>query len=186
VNLILLTENLGNNEVEHQLVILFPCHIINDLRSGGLFGNDTLWRTILDNSLTWFYSDRQIEQVLEETRELRRYFAIVDGWSEVLKSPLSLIPVQSGLMLNSWSPMALDAVATKLMGFDSLRIPQITEAFSMKVMQLAEFVLEKIEIREALSVSSIRKMNQTKCFCLFRLSISYKGYLESPLCQDPS
>ena len=109
----------------------------------------------------------------------KRYLAILDGLVGGSKeSPLSPTPVQSGLMLASRNHVALDAVVATLMGFDISRIPQIMEAFNMKVMQLAEFTLEEIEIRGSLSASSIHEIYQTKCFRSFQPSIGYKGHLE--------
>jgi uncharacterized protein (DUF362 family) len=133
------------------------------------------------------YLVHQTGQVLKQIREPKRYLAILDGLVGGSKeSPLSPTPVQSGLMLASRNPIALDAVAAALMGFDISRIPQIMEVFSMKVMQLAEFTLEEIEIRGSLSASSIREIYQTKCFRSFQPSIGYKSYLEYPLRQSTS
>lgn len=116
-----------------------------------------------------------------------RYLAILDelvrGSKEI---PLSLTPVQNGLMLASWNPAALDAVAVAFMGIDISRIPQEMEALSVKMPQLAGITQEEIEIRGSLSASSIPEIYQTKCFSSFQPANHHKGDLEYLLRQDPS
>ncbi len=86
---------------------------------GSWHGNDTLWRTILDINRAFFYYDRGKNHISSEICRDVKYFAILDGLiGGHRESPLSPSPVKSGILMAAFNPLALDAVATAMMGFD--------------------------------------------------------------------
>jgi uncharacterized protein (DUF362 family) len=102
-----------------------------DLRtvmSGSWFGNDTLWRTILDLNKIVLYADKQ--GALRETHQ-RRYLAIVDGiYSGEGDGPLNPSIRHDGILLAGSNPVLVDLIVCLLMGIDPEAIKQVSGAFS--------------------------------------------------------
>ena len=96
------------------------------VRGGSWFGNDTLWRSVLDLNRIMFYSD--VEGNLRNERQ-RGYFCLVDG---VIggegNGPYHTHPVSSGCVLAGRNPLSVDLVAVQFMGFDYKKIPKILRA----------------------------------------------------------
>ena len=91
------------------------------------YGNDTLWRTLLDLNRGVLYADR--EGVIQETQQ-RRYFTIMDGFIAGEKDgPVAVDPIPAGVVMAAYNPVAMDLVASSLMGFDVKRIPMIWNTF---------------------------------------------------------
>src|SRR6266446_4813694 len=89
--------------------------------SGGWHGNDTIWRVVDDLNRVLFFYDDHHQQMSD--RQQRRYFAIVDGIVAMEgNGPLRGSPKQCGLVIGGEDPLAIDAVAATLMGFDWRRI----------------------------------------------------------------
>lgn len=85
--------------------------------SGGWHGNDTIWRTVDDlNRIVQFYSPATGAMQMEPQR---RYFAVVDGIIAMEgNGPLRGTPRPMGLILGGDDPLAMDATAATLMGFE--------------------------------------------------------------------
>ncbi len=97
---------------------------------GKWYGNDTLWRTIMDLSRIVFYSDKD-GKICESPQ--RNFFCIIDGViAGEKKGPRSPNPVHSGVLLAGHNPVTIDAVAATLMGFDIDKIPIIKKALEDK------------------------------------------------------
>lgn len=96
-------------------------------REGSWYGNDTLWRTILDLNRALLYADK--EGVLRETPQ-RRVLSLVDG---VIagdgEGPLGNAPRPLGIVVGGASSAAVDAFLCRLMGFDYRRTPSVARAF---------------------------------------------------------
>ncbi len=99
----------------------------NAVRSGNWYGNDTIWRTVLDLYKCWTYGDR--EGRLHDTPQ-RRFFAVVDGIvGGEGNGPLSPTARDAGIVLAGSDPFAVDWAAATVLGFDPLRL---------KILQMAE------------------------------------------------
>jgi uncharacterized protein (DUF362 family) len=95
----------------------------DDVNQGMWFGNDTLWRTLLDINRCLFYSDR--EGNLKDTVQ-KSYFCMMDGIiGGEGNGPISCDPVFPGVLMAGFNPVALDAVGTILMGFDIDKVPLV-------------------------------------------------------------
>jgi uncharacterized protein (DUF362 family) len=111
---------------------------------GGWYGNDTLWRTILDLNRILLYADRRGE--MQRTIQRRCLFladGIIAGEGE---GPLEPTPKSCGLLVGGSSAPVVDAVIARVMGFDFRRIPSICEAFALSSYPLVNFGPEQIEI----------------------------------------
>lgn len=98
--------------------------------SGSNPKNDTLWRAILDVNKILFYAD---EYGRMQNTQQRKYFSIVDGIIGGEKnSPLSPSPIETKLIIGGIDPIAVDYIATEIMGFDYRKIKPILKSFDLK------------------------------------------------------
>ena len=95
----------------------------DDIYEAMWYGNDTLWRTLLDLNRVAFYADKS-GKVCDTPQ--RRHFCIVDGIISGEKDgPVSVDPVEAGVIMAGYNPVSVDAVASSLMGFDIDKIPLV-------------------------------------------------------------
>ncbi len=93
---------------------------------GSWWGNDTLWRTILDLNRIARFADRTGQIRESPQRHLIVLMdAIIAGEEE---GPLEPRAKPFGYLLAGIQPAYVDAVATRLMGFDYRRIPSVSNA----------------------------------------------------------
>jgi uncharacterized protein (DUF362 family) len=147
--------------------------------SGSWYGNDTLWRTVLDINRAFFYFDNDREAIVDEVVQNRKYMAIVDGLIVGEKeSPLAPSPRACGLMLGGFNPVAVDAVGTAMLGFDTRKIPQIYKAFETQVLPLVRFTEADITVRGPLGVRSIQDIYREQVYLKCRPSRGMVGHIE--------
>jgi uncharacterized protein (DUF362 family) len=90
---------------------------------GDWHGNDTAWRMVHDLNRVLAHADESGQ--LHQTRQ-RRYLSVVDGVvGGEGAGPLLPAPVDAGLVIAGTDPLAVDACATRLMGLDWRRVPQL-------------------------------------------------------------
>jgi len=112
---------------------------------GGWFGNDTIWRTVVDLNRALLYATP--EGALRDAPQ-RQTFFVVDGIvAGEGEGPLAATRKPCGLLLGGFAAPAVDAVAARIMGFDFRRIPLIREAFKVTDLPLSDFGPDKIQIR---------------------------------------
>lgn len=120
------------------------CATTYDTREGSWFGNDTIWRTVLDLNTILFYADG--DGILHEDSQ-RKYFCVVDG---VLAGegdgPIRSTPKKAGVLVSGTNPLQIDYACAKIMGFNPEKIPSIKNAGSRKKYPLTGSS-EKPEIR---------------------------------------
>lgn len=96
------------------------------IRSGNWFGNDTVWRMVLDLNRILLYSNR-FGTVLN-TR-CRKFFSVVDGIiAGEGNGPLDPIPKAFGVIIAGSNPVDVDLSAARLMGFDYAKMPMLSKA----------------------------------------------------------
>lgn len=95
---------------------------------GGWHGNDTAWRMALDLTRIALYADKA-GQICETPQ--RRFFSVVDG---VIagdgEGPLAPAAVPCGVILAGCNPLAVDAVAARLAGFDPRGLRLLAEGLT--------------------------------------------------------
>jgi uncharacterized protein (DUF362 family) len=146
-----------------------------DLRmimSGSWYGNDTLWRTILDLNKIARYAGR--DGVLREEPQ-RRYLCIVDAvFAGEGDGPLTPETRHDGLLLAGASPVMVDLVACLLMGVDPAAVRQVHRGFSVRRFPLTTLSYE--EARDhlaALVVSNVWPLPDLH----FRLPTGWDGHI---------
>jgi len=101
----------------------------DDVTEAKWYGNDTLWRTLLDLYRAVFYADKN-GRLCEVPQ--RNHFCLLDGIvAGERNGPVAPDPVAAGVLLAGLNPVAVDAVAASLMGFDVSAIPTIHNALAM-------------------------------------------------------
>lgn len=119
----------------------------NTIRSGSWYGNDTLWRMILDLNKILLYAntDGTLRNSISENR--KKYITVVDAViSGEGKGPEAPDPKHTGTLIAGTNAVAVDSACAKLMGFDWLKIPSIKNAYSIKSFPLCNFSHKEIHV----------------------------------------
>lgn len=118
------------------------------IRSGNWYGNDVIWRTILDLNKVLYYSNNDGTLRQDKLINAKNYIGIVDGITVGEgNGPQAPDPVKLGYIVYGTNPAAIDAVCAELMGFDPTKIPTINNAFKIKKYRLTDFSLSDIRIQ---------------------------------------
>ena len=117
------------------------------VRSGNWYGNDTIWRMILDLNKVLLYANPDGTLRDGMLVSAKRYIGIVDGiLAGEGHGPLAPEPVQMGYLFCGTNPAAIDSVCASFMGFDPKKIPTIAHAFQVQQFPLCDFSLEDIRV----------------------------------------
>lgn len=117
------------------------------IRSGNWYGNDTLWRTVVDLNRILLYANSDGTLRSGGIVEAKRYFAIVDGIvAGEGYGPMAPERVNAGILIAGFNPLAVDCVAAKIMGFDYSKIKYLKEAFNIDFYPIANFNYEDIKV----------------------------------------
>lgn len=96
------------------------------IRGGGWYGNDTLWRAILDLNRICLYANSEGRMC---DKPQRAYISFVDGIiAGEGTGPFDNLPVGLGVVIAGWDPVAVDIAAVDLMNFDYMKIPKVVHA----------------------------------------------------------
>jgi uncharacterized protein (DUF362 family) len=103
----------------------------NTIRSGNWYGNDTLWRTILDLNKILLYGNPDGSFRHPGLPYRKPYIAVVDGiLAGQGNGPLEPDPVEYGRIITGTGPAEVDLTCAWLMGFEPWKIPSIARAFN--------------------------------------------------------
>ncbi len=144
------------------------------LDAGNWYGNDTAWRMVVDLAKIIYFVDKDGRL---NTSKQRRLFSIIDGViGGENNGPLSPDPKSTGFLIGGKDLLAVDLVATRIMGFDPLKLKQFTE-----LDQKYDFgtrKLEDIEIRS--NETSFREslLNNKKRIFNFKPPPGWVGHIE--------
>lgn len=107
----------------------FSCDYYKLVDDGGWYGNDTIWRPILDLNYLLYYADKdgKITQ-----QKMRNFLILADGIiSGEGYGPLKCQPKKAGLVTLSRNPVIHDICCSDLMGFDWEKIPVLRNSVSL-------------------------------------------------------
>ncbi len=142
---------------------------------GNWHGNDTAWRMALDLNRILLFADKTGKLQAEQQR---KYFSVIDGLvGGEGEGPLHPEPYASGVILAGFNPLAVDWVATRLMGFN----PELIALYKNGVRQMQEliagFAIEKIGVKsnreEWLSI-----LESDDLIFTFRAAAGWQGQIE--------
>jgi uncharacterized protein (DUF362 family) len=149
------------------------------VRSGNWWGNDTIWRMILDLNRILVYArpDGEVESTPQ-----RRLFSVVDGIvAGDGNGPEAPDPVDAGIVVVGESFAAVDLVCTRLMGLDWRRIPHLAHLFDTHELPLVDFEYEDIEVVSDHEPWNRRLSDIERADCLsFRPHFGWRGHIELP------
>jgi uncharacterized protein (DUF362 family) len=118
------------------------------IRGGSWYGNDTLWRMVLDINKVLFYLNPDGTFRDGSLAQMKKYISIVDGIvAGEGNGPKAPDAVNAGYIVAGHNPVSVDAVCARMMNFDYKKIPSIEKAFQIKDFPLVGFKMEDIEIR---------------------------------------
>jgi len=126
------------------------------IRSGNWWGNDTLWRMVLDLNKILLYANPDGTMREDKPENQKKYISIVDGIiAGEGNGPEAPDPFPAGVLIAGTNPVAVDAVCVKIMGFDWQKIPSIKNAFQIQHYPLCDFQYEDIQV-----ISSDKRYNK--------------------------
>lgn len=117
------------------------------LDAGNWYGNDSAWRMAVDLMAIFRFADSQGQ--LHATPQ-RRTLTVIDGViGGANDGPLAPDPVAAGVLLGGENLLAVDLVATRLMGFDPLKLKMYAHLLKDSTFDFGLRKLDDIEIRSA-------------------------------------
>jgi hypothetical protein len=132
----------GQTELERKALFLL---------GGDWFGNDTLWRSILDLNYLLLFADRDGTGT---ENQIRNYVCLCDGIiSGEGDGPLSPYPKTTGILTLSGNPVINDLCLSRIMGFDWKKIPQLRNSIGLREYFGFDGDLEKIHIIKSLDTN---------------------------------
>jgi uncharacterized protein (DUF362 family) len=150
------------------------------IRSGNWYGNDTLWRTILDLNRILLHGNADGTMRHTGIKRTKKYLTVIDGVvAGEGNGPVSPDRVKSDILLAGLNPVAVDCVAAKIMGFDYLKVPYLRESFSIQDFPLVDFNYNEITV-----ISDNDQWNKplndiaTESVFRFKPSPGWKGHIE--------
>lgn len=115
------------------------------ISEGSWFGNDTLWRTILDLNRIARYADRDGRI---KSSPQRRIFCMVDAVTAGEgEGPLEPSDLRCGAAFAGMNPLVVDAAAARFMGLNVDEIPQLKRGFELSSLPLFEGKAADIRIQ---------------------------------------
>lgn len=148
-------------------------------RSGSWWGNDTIWRMILDLNKALLYADPSGKLRDNNLLNRKKYIGVVDA---ILAGegygPKTPDPKKLNYILVGSNPAAIDSVGAKVMGFDPLRISSIKNAFHIKYYPIADFSYEEIMVKTEKDTFHINKLPKDKISNFIPAS-GWIGYIET-------
>ena len=116
------------------------------IRSGNWYGNDTIWRMLLDLNKILLFAKPNGNMREDVYTNRKHYIGIVDAiLAGEGDGPLAPEPVQMNLLIFGNNPVAIDTVSAWLMGFDPFKIPSIKNAFYIQHYKICDFSFQDIE-----------------------------------------
>ncbi len=117
------------------------------IRSGNWYGNDTLWRSILDLNRILLHAN--IDGTLSKggMYHAKRFLAVVDGIiAGEGNGPMAPDKANAEVLIAGFNPLSVDCVAAKIMGYNYNRIHYLREAFNLRDYLLADFTYRDIRV----------------------------------------
>jgi len=151
----------------------------NTIRSGNWYGNDTTWRMTLDLNRCLLYGNA--DGTIRKNNP-KKYYTIIDGEIGMEGAgPMQGDPKKCGIYISSTDPVAADAVAATMMGFDWEKLPIIREAFRMHELSITKCNSSEIIIESDVPEwnGTLEKLQKQKHFD-FEPHFGWKNNIELP------
>ncbi len=124
------TRNIIVRGLNKSLLFMEKKFNLDKYLEGSWYGNDTIWRTILDINKVILYADK--DGKLEDSQQ-RIIFNLADmiigGEKE---GPLCPSPKKSGILVAGFNQLNMDKTICQIMGFNPKKIKYILEGYNLK------------------------------------------------------
>ncbi len=146
------------------------------LDAGNWYGNDSAWRMAVDLLRIFLFADHQGQL---QRKPQRRVFSVIDGVvGGEANGPLAPDPVAAGVLLAGENLIAVDLVATRLMGFDPLKLPMYQQLLADPSFDDALRALDEIDVASNHPAWVNCLANHTQPFLAFRPHPGWVGHVE--------
>jgi hypothetical protein len=154
------------------------------LDAGNWYGNDSAWRMVVDLFRIFHFADRN--GVLQ-SRPQRRTFSVIDGIiGGENKGPLAPDPKPSSVLLAGENLLATDLVATRLMGFDPMKVRTYSFLLKESDRDYGIHSLDEIEVVASPQEWSTCLADRTSRFLDFKPHPGWIGHIEmEPTSEEP-
>jgi len=150
------------------------------IRNGAWYGNDTLWRTVLDLNKVLLYSNPDGSLRPDTFDSRKKYISIVDGIiAGDGNGPDAPTRKECNLLIGGTNPVAVDMACARYMWFDWRKIGSLKGAFEIKKYKLAEFGWDDITVVTSAKPGE-RKLSAIpfeECF-KFKAHFGWIGHIE--------
>jgi uncharacterized protein (DUF362 family) len=147
------------------------------IRSGNWYGNNTTWRMVIDLNRCLLYGN---EDGTFRDSNPKKYYSIVDGEIGMEGAgPTQGTPKKCGIFIGGTDPVAVDSVASTMMGFDWEKIPLIRESFYLQVFPITQCKPDQIIIESEVSEwnGTLENLQKHKHFD-FEPHFGWKNHIE--------
>ena len=146
------------------------------LDAGNWYGNDSAWRMAVDLMKVFAFADRDLDMSHVQQRKM---FSVVDGIiGGENKGPLEPDPKPAGVLLGGENFLAVDIVATRLMGFDPMKVRVLKHLMEQMEFDLGVHNYQDIEVRCSNPQWRDCLVNETDSFLSFKPYPGWTGHLE--------
>jgi uncharacterized protein (DUF362 family) len=150
------------------------------VRSGNWYGNDTVWRMILDLNKVLAYANPDGTLRADAPASRKRYIGVVDAIrAGDGNGPLSPDPVDMRYLVCGTSAVATDAACATLMGFEAALIPAIARSLEVHRYRTCDFTLADVRVdlaRRDYALADLPPSAIVPCEPHF----GWKGHIERP------
>jgi uncharacterized protein (DUF362 family) len=148
------------------------------IRGGSWYGNDTIWRMILDINKVLFYVNTDGSLRGSSINNMKISINIVDGIvAGEGDGPKAPDAVKAGYLIAGVNPVAVDVVCARMMNFDFRKIPCINNAFLIKNFPLVDFQPDDIRIKFKDDSYTLTTL-PTDCIISFEPHRGWIGHIE--------
>jgi len=131
---------------------------------GSWYGNDTIWRTVLDLNRLLLYSDKLGKM---QNSVQRSVFTIVDGIiAGEGEGPMQPDAKKCNMLICGLNPVAVDTTIATLIGFDFNKIPLLSNSYKTSIWPMVTFLPAKI--------STISEIDKFCCDSIVELSNEFE------------
>jgi uncharacterized protein (DUF362 family) len=149
------------------------------IRSGNWYGNDTLWRMVLDLNKIIYYANSDGSLREDNLKNRKKYIGIVDGIiGGEGRGPMAPDPVKSNYIISGTNPLAIDSACARIMGFDPIKIPVISNSFNINKYKISDFKYDDIKMIIDGSEYTIKSSDLDRYIKHFRPHFGWEGHIE--------
>lgn len=151
--------------------------IVEQAREGCWYGNDTLWRTVLDLYYCIIYAgpDGRIKNTKQRT-VIHLGDMVVSGECE---GPMAPSPKEQHMLLFSENAVEFDCILTKIMGFDYKKFKGLDQAVASRA--LLDSTYDEINVRSNISecCGLLKGINFSNIASPFKPALGWINHVES-------